>query len=165
MSACMCKCVCVQAEAHPVRVHESPVLFMNAHSVMCHLAWLNWIMLNLCALQERWRRGRETDGWWREDGRDWWMERAGRSVCVCVEGVGWGGVGGGRCAFFSDFSTCRSSSECGHGYWGGQHRPHLWGQHGKVYDDRHTHPYTLLSLCLFPLLYCAAAKIKDLLFA
>lgn len=49
-----------------MRVRERPVLLMNAQCEMCHLAWLNWMMLNLFALSECLRMvggGAETDGW------------------------------------------------------------------------------------------------------
>lgn len=131
---CVCMCVRMLAEAHSVRIHESPALFMNTHSEMCHLAWLNWMMLNLYALLEYLRRGRiaggrETDGWWSEDGEGPMDSEQAEEVYMYV----YTGEGAGLRSFLT-YPPHRSTSERGHGYRGGQHRPHLWSQHGKVFS-------------------------------
>lgn len=91
-------------------IRESIVLFRNARSVMCRLAWLNWIMLNFYALLGVFEMN-EGGGW---EGNEVMC------VCVCLFELR-----GGRLVVFSHFILCRSPSECGHGYRSGQHRPHF----------------------------------------
>jgi len=154
---CMCVGVCVHDCCQKLTLCKSMRAwweFMNAHSVMCRLAWLNWIMLNLCVgVFETWEDGGREGDKVRMGGADGFrMSREGVWGCV----LRWGGS---RFALFSHFFLCRSTSECGHGYRSGQHWPHLWSQHGK--------PHNLFLLSMLRLYFTTqchnAAKIKDLL--
>lgn len=88
--------------AHSARVRERPVLLMNAQCEMCHLAWLNWMMLNLFALSE-WGGGAETDAWmeWGWEGLmdSEWEEKV--CVCMCVYMCVSTGEGGGWLSFLT----------------------------------------------------------------
>lgn len=108
-----------------VQIRVSAVLFRNAHSAMCRVAWLNWIMPNLYALWECLRCWKMTGGRvmkWGCKGlvHSEWAEKMCVCVLVCVF------ERGARFALFSHFFLCRSTSECGHGYRSGQHWSHFW---------------------------------------
>lgn len=90
----VCLCIygcCLKACLVPIR--ESIVLLRDARGVMCRLAWLNWIMLNLYALWEclRWRKvvgGRVMKWGCKGLMHSEWAEK----VCVCMC-LSWEGAG------------------------------------------------------------------------